>query len=375
MENWTFASIPYQRPDVEQAKRSYQAWTEQVKNAKDYAEVRGILLEIDRATMPFDEQCTVAFIRNTLNTADDFYEKELEYLNDALPELEQYSVACYEALFDSPFRKELEQEFGRQLFAQIELQKKSFCEKNIPLAQRENKLVMEYQKLMASCSIEFDGETCNLYGIQKHFEDDDRETRRRAWQAYSDFYEANEPRMEEIWDELIAVRNEMGRNLGYENFIPLAYMQQGRTDYGQEEVASFREQVRKELVPLCSKLYDYQAKRLGLEHVMVWDEERIFPDGNAHAIGGDDWSTVKAVQDGRVHKLPLGSYRTYTPGTDTPMTLLWMAKAMYPDLFADIDLEQQVKDYYQEIYGVELSDEDVAAMFTPSSAAAEGFRK
>ena len=121
MENWTFASIPYQRPDVEQTKRSYQAWTEQVKNAKDYAEVRGILLEIDRATMPFDEQCTVAYIRNTLNTADEFYEKELEYLNDALPELEQYSVACYEALFDSPFRKELEQEFGRQLFAQIEL--------------------------------------------------------------------------------------------------------------------------------------------------------------------------------------------------------------------------------------------------------------
>ena len=294
MENWTFASIPYQRPDVEQAKRSYQAWTEQVKNAKDYAEVRGILLEIDRATMPFDEQCTVAYIRNTLNTADEFYEKELEYLNDALPELEQYSVACYEALFDSPFRKELEQEFGRQLFAQIELQKKSFCEKNIPLAQRENKLVMEYQKLMASCSIEFDGETCNLYGIQKHFEDDDRETRRRAWQAYSDFYEANEPRMEAIWDELIAVRNEMGRNLGYENFIPLAYMQQGRTDYGQEEVASFREQVRKELVPLCTKLYDYQAKRLGLEHVMVWDEERIFPDGNAHAIGGDDFLVSEA---------------------------------------------------------------------------------
>ena len=162
MQDWTFASIPDQRPDVEQAKRSYQAWTEQVKNAKDYAEVRGILLEIDRETMPFDEQCTVAFIRNTLNTADEFYEKELEYLNDALPELEQYSVACYEALFDSPFRKELEQEFGRQLFAQIELQKKSFCEKNIPLAQRENELVMEYQKLMASCSIEFDGETCNL---------------------------------------------------------------------------------------------------------------------------------------------------------------------------------------------------------------------
>ena len=72
MENWTFClhSLSASRRGAGQA--GYQAWTEQVKNAKDYAEVRGILLEIDRATMPFDEQCTVAYIRNTLNTADEF---------------------------------------------------------------------------------------------------------------------------------------------------------------------------------------------------------------------------------------------------------------------------------------------------------------
>jgi len=32
-----------------------------------------------------------------------------------------------------------------------------------------------------------------------------------------------------------------------------------------------------------------------------------------------------------------------------------------------------VKDYYKEIYGVELSDEDVTSMFNPSSDAAGGF--
>ena len=129
---------------------------------------------------------------------------------------------------------------------------------------------------------------------------------------------------------------------------------------------------------------DNSNAAISMEQVYEWNPHVIYitnftptqpEDIYNNAIGGDDWSTVKAVQDGRVHKLPLGSYRTYTPGTDTPVTLLWMAKSMYPDLFADIDLEQQVKDYYQEIYGVELSDEDVSAMFTPSSAAAEGFKK
>ena len=123
---------------------------------------------------------------------------------------------------------------------------------------------------------------------------------------------------------------------------------------------------------------------INMEQVYEWNPDVIYitnftptqpEDLYNNAVGGDDWSTIKAVQDGRVHKMPLGSYRSYTPGTDTPLTLLWMSKTLYPDLFADIDLEQEVKDYYMEIYGVELTDEDVEAMYTPSSAAAGGLKE
>ena len=118
-----------------------------------------------------------------------------------------------------------------------------------------------------------------------------------------------------------------------------------------------------------------------MEQVYEWDPDVVYitnftptqpEDIYNNAIGGDDWSSVKAVIDQRVYKMPLGSYRSYTPGTDTPMTLLWMAKTMYPDLFADIDMNQEVKDYYMEIYGVELEDADVVAMYNPSDAAADG---
>ena len=87
----------------------------------------------------------------------------------------------------------------------------------------------------------------------------------------------------------------MGKNLGYENYIPVGYLEQGRTDYGEKEVASFREQVRTVLVPLCQKLYDAQARRLGLDHVMCYDEKMIFPDGNAEPAG-DDAFMVKTAQ-------------------------------------------------------------------------------
>ena len=92
-----------------------------------------------------------------------------------------------------------------------------------------------------------------------------------------------------------------------------------------------------------------------------------------NTIGSNDWSKVKAVEDKKVYKMPLGMYRSYTPGADTPMTLLWLAKTTYPDKFKDIDLTKEVKDYYKEVFGVDLSDKQVESIFAPTSDAAEGF--
>ena len=294
MDNWKFKDLKYTRPDLEAEQAFLAAQTEKVKNAGSADRVYEILMENDRHGNELYTTQTLAYIRNTLDTVDPFYEAEIEFLNNAAPLLAPYSIAFDDAVAASPFRPELEKKLGKQYFVQKDLQKRSFCEKNIPLMQREAALTTEYQKMMASCAIEFDGKTLNLYGIQKYFEHEDREVRRAAVKAYSNFYASNETRLEEIWDELITIRNEMGRNLGFENFIPVGYMQQGRTDYGMEEVASFREQVRKELVPLCEKLYEAQRKRLGVDELMFWDEEKVFPDGNAHPAGDDDYMIAQA---------------------------------------------------------------------------------
>lgn len=259
-----------------------------MRGAGRYAEVRRAILECDAGDRELATLVTLVHIRHTLDTTDAFYEQEEECLGDAQIAVTPLMLAVYRAIVDSPFRADVEAEFGKQYFVQMEIQKRRFCEANIPLMQRESKLKNEYQKIMAAATIDFDGQMLNLYGIRKYFEAEDRAVRAAAFRAYSDFYRAHEARLEEIWDELIAIRNEMGRNLGYENFVPLGYLQQRRVDYGQAEVAAFREQVRTVLVPLCEKLYAAQAKRLGLERVMAHDEKRIFSDGNAVPAGGED---------------------------------------------------------------------------------------
>lgn len=115
-----------------------------------------------------------------------------------------------------------------------------------------------------------------------------------------------------------------------------------------------------------------------MEQVYEWDPDVIIitnftqttpNDLYNNAIGDDDWSNVTAVKDQRVYKMPLGSYRTYTPGVDTPMTLEWLAQAVYPEIFSSYDVKSDVKDYYKTLYGITLTDAQVDAMYTPNSAA------
>lgn len=124
---------------------------------------------------------------------------------------------------------------------------------------------------------------------------------------------------------------------------------------------------------------DASGLEINMEQVYEWDPDMIYitnfvpylpEDLYNNAIEGHDWSVVTAVREGQVYKCPLGVYRWYPPSSDTPLMLLWMAKTNYPELFSDIDLEAEMKEYYQKFYGIELTDEDIVKIFNPTREAA-----
>jgi M3 family oligoendopeptidase len=294
MDNFKFSTIEYQRPDFEQYETEFKKMAEQVRNASNYEEIQRIIVEADELSSVVGTMSTIAMIRNTLNTTDEFYEKEVEFLDERGAEATTSYIEYFKALLDCKFTKEITDEYGKEFLVTIQREVDQFKEELVPFMQKEAKLTQKYQKLMAMAQISFEGQTLNLYGIQKYFENPDRTIRKAAFKAYSDFYHSNEKEMEEIFAELITIRNEMGRALGYENYIPLAYMQQKRSDYGVTEVAAFREQVLHEIVPLCEKIYKAQAKRIGVDELKVYDEEFLFLDGNAEPIGDDDYLVKEA---------------------------------------------------------------------------------
>jgi iron complex transport system substrate-binding protein len=121
---------------------------------------------------------------------------------------------------------------------------------------------------------------------------------------------------------------------------------------------------------------------VNMEQIYAWNPSLIFMtnfttagprDLYENTVGIYDWSGIDAVQNQRVYKMPLGLYRSYTPGADTPVTLLWMAKTAYPELFADIDILEETKTYYKEVFGIELTDAQAASIFEPEADAGSGF--
>ena len=292
----TFSEIEYKRPDFESAKTFYESLCARVKDAKSYEEVKACILEEEVFSSKINTMATVATVRHTVDTSDAFYEAEEAYVNRSYPELMAYAQDFNLALLGSPFRGEIDKEYGAQFLKSVQLQADSFSEKNVALMQEENELTNRYQKLTATCKIEFDGNEHNLYGIMKYFSDPDRETRKNAAKKYAEFFEENADELGEIFDRLVKIRHEMGVNMGFKNFIPLGYMQQGRLDYGEEDVARFRQQVLDVIVPFCEELYKAQAKRIGVDKIRFYDEQLIFLDGNAVPIGDREY-LVKRAQE------------------------------------------------------------------------------
>jgi iron complex transport system substrate-binding protein len=132
---------------------------------------------------------------------------------------------------------------------------------------------------------------------------------------------------------------------------------------------------------VASEVPDGSILKISMEQVYQWNPDVIIitnfcgtqpEDLYTNAIGNDDWSTINAVKNKRVYKMPLGLYRSYTPGGDSPVTMQWMASVIYPDLFPDTDIRKIAKEYYKEMCGYDLSEEQLDMMFFPSRDAARG---
>lgn len=284
-----FSEYTYERPDFQLVEERFNKALQIFESANSVDEQLEAVQEINNIRNDLGTMQNLVYIRHTVNTNDEFYKKEQDYMDEISPKIEGLITKYYEALVKSPFREQLEEKWGKQLFSLAEAQLKSFSPEIVPYMQKENKLSSEYTKLVASAKIYFEGEERTLAQLEPFTQSIDRNMRKKAIEARFNFFAEHEEELDRIYDELVQVRTEMAQKLGYKNFVELAYYRLYRTDYNHEMVAKFREQVKEHIVPITVKLRKRQKERIGVDSLKFYDESLNFLTGNAAPKGDPQW--------------------------------------------------------------------------------------
>lgn len=291
-----FEDFTYVRPEMDDFTSRFEVLLDQFENASSFSAQNEAFSEINKMRTHFFSMHNICYIRHTIDTKDEFYEKENNFFDEQMPNFEALNTRFYRSLLESTFRKELEKKWGNQLFVIAELSLKTFRPAILEDLQEENRLSSEYIKLKAGAAIEFRGKEYNLSSIQIPETDTDRETRKEASKAKWAFFSKRSERFDQLFDQLVSVRHRIARKLGFKNFVELAYARMVRSDYNAEMVAEFRRQVQQDIVPMATKLYQRQTKRLGLDALKFYDEDFRFPTGNPKPKGEPDWIVNEAKE-------------------------------------------------------------------------------
>jgi M3 family oligoendopeptidase len=260
---------------------SFSAFENAVKEAKSAADVLAAREKFLETYVDFSTAGALANMRFTLNTRDGFYKTEKDYYDEVTPKAGDLYVKYCDYILNSPFRAELDKALNPNLIKKFEIAKKAHDPANIADEQQENAIVTEYSGLMSQMLFDYKGKKVPLTIVRGDLSAKDRDTRRQAMEAIGRGLEANADKLDEIFDRLVKIRDRQAKRMGLKNFIELGYYRMNRIDYNREMVEKFRANVVKDIVPAVAEMKAKIAERLGIDQMMLYDNDVYFATGNA----------------------------------------------------------------------------------------------
>ena len=242
--------------------------------------------------------------------AQDTSDPEAAARNDRLdalgPALETLSVQVKRAVLDSPHREGVAAALGEHPLALWALDLQSHDPALEAAQAEEQRLISRYSRLTGGATVPFRGQELRFPQLAVLRESLDRTTRHEATAATWGWYAAHHDELSSIMAELRTLRHRQAVALGDPDHVALGYRRMRRRGYGPDQVAVFREELRRHVLPLVLSLRKAQARRLGVDRLMAWDLPLLDPAGNPRPQGDLDW---QIAQGGRLFdRLGLGDF-------------------------------------------------------------------
>ncbi|MFT7463775.1 MAG: M3 family oligoendopeptidase [Pseudohongiellaceae bacterium] len=300
MSTSIFADIAASQPDLDELARRNDELLGALAAATDEAtgveQCVALILGWDATRREFETWSNLVDLRFNQDTTDATAIANRQLSDELGPQWIELEVAVKQALREHPLHAQLKAALGEQVFSLWEVDVLAFDPAIKDGLVQESKLEGEYTSLLASAKLRFQDEDLNLSTLVKYRVHSDRQTRHGAEQVHWQWFAENGDQLDRIYDDMVALRTKMARQLGYDSFIELAYKRMFRIDYNRDDVDRFRAQVREHVVPLATRLAKEKAETLGLDELMAWDEPVCDLQGNPVPQGDHDWMMARAKE-------------------------------------------------------------------------------
>ena len=281
----------------------------------DHGDRAGALEDWDRLRRRYDTWSALVHLRFAQDTTDAAAKADRDYADALSPEAADLETALKRRLLADQDRAGVAALVGEHALRLWDSDVTTFDPVIKPDLEEESRVCARYTELLASAKLEIGGTTVNLAGLGPYAEDPDRSVRYQAERVRWDFFAAHADELDSLYDQLVKLRHDMALKLGFSSYTPLGYRRLRRVDYGPDEVARYREQVVRHVVPLVARLLEQRRAANGWDRVRFWDEALVDPAGNPKPAGDHD-ELVAAAQtmfDGMDPRLA-GFYRLMRDG-------------------------------------------------------------
>ena len=195
----------------------------------------------------------------------------LEFQTEFLPRIKPVEDELDRRWLEHPARGALPRERWAVPEREAELAVRLFREENVPLEAEEEEIASEYGRICGSMTVEFEGRTRTLQELAPYQEEPDREKREAAWRAARRRRLEDAPRLEDIFDRLLPLRQRIARNAGFPDYREYKHTAWGRFDYRPEDCLALHEAIEREVLPLLRRMREARRRSLGLEALRPWD--------------------------------------------------------------------------------------------------------
>ncbi len=201
-------------------------------------------------------------------------------------EVEESLTAVGRALI-SGYRDAMVERVGKHSVGKFEVAQKASSPAIVEFTRRIAEHVTRYSTTMASAKFAYDGKDHNLGSIGQFRAVNDRSVREGAARAKWGWFADHRTELDATFDALVKERSAMAEAAGFASFTEYAYASLGRHEFGPDEVKAFRDVIKRTVVPEVAKLRAEQAQSIGVEKLMLWDEEVLDPNGVPGVVGDE----------------------------------------------------------------------------------------